>query len=256
MSKLLAVILTKNEVDHIGECLATLQWTDGAMLQDSFSDDGTVEVAEALGATVFQEKFVNFSMTRNSALANAASMGATWVLFVDADERVPPQLATEILNHLSQSGSQAVGWWIPRYNIMWGHTMRGGGWYPDHQLRLLKVDAVQYDPNRQVHELAELTGPADYLKEHLLHYNYNSLAHFREKQYKYTNLAANILYEKGITPKPWRYITMPLREFHRRYIKLHGYKDGWHGLQLCALMSWYEFLTYFRLKQMLSLNEK
>ncbi|MDM8520548.1 glycosyltransferase family 2 protein [Anaerolineales bacterium HSG6] len=252
MNRLIAVVLTKNEVAHIGECLATLQWTDGIMVQDSFSDDGTVDVAEAVGATVFQDKFVNFSIARNNALAHAASLGATWVLFVDADERVPPALATEILHRLPSN--QAVGWWIPRYNNMWGHTMRGGGWYPDHQLRLLKVDAVQYDPHRQVHELAELAGSEDYLKEHLIHYNYNSLSHFQQKQHQYTNFAAKILYKNGTTPKPWRYITMPLREFNRRYIKLHGYKDGWRGFQLCMLMGWYEFLTYFRLRKLYRSN--
>lgn len=248
MSKLIAAILTKNAVEHIGACLATLQWTDGVILEDGFSDDGTVELAQALGATVYQNKFVNFSVSRNKALANAQALGAEWLLFIDADERVTPELALEICRILPHS--RAVGWWLPRYNDMWGHIMRGGGWYPDHQLRLLKVGAAYYDPQRQVHELAILSGEADYLTGHLLHYNYDSLTHFRQKQERYTDFEAQILYKKGIRPKPWRYLTMPLREFWRRYATLAGYKDSWRGLQLCGLMSWYTYLTYRRLRQL------
>jgi hypothetical protein len=133
---------------------------------------------------------------------------------------------------------------------MWGHTMRGGGWYPDHQLRLMQVDAARYDSERQVHEIVVLDGEEGYLKEHMLHYNYDSLQQFIAKQDRYIDLEAKILQEKGIRAKPWTYITMPLREFNRRYIALQGYKDGWVGLQVCGLMSWYMFETYLRLRKL------
>ncbi len=128
--------------------------------------------------------------------------------------------------------------------------MRGGGWYPDYQLRLMRLEAARYDPEREVHEIVILDGPADYLKEHLIHYNYDSLAQFKFKQGRYLDFEAKILKDKGIRPKPWTYLTMPLREFRRRYFLLGGYKDGWVGLQLCSLMSWYTFITYVRLKQL------
>jgi hypothetical protein len=247
-NKIVAAILTKNEAAHIGDCLKTLQWADDVLLDDSFSDDGTVEIAQALGAKIVQSKFVNFSVARNNALESARSLGATWVLFVDADERVTPELAAEI-RRVTQMGD-VVGWWLPRYNVMWGHTMRGGGWYPDHQLRLLKADAAHYDPNRQVHEVAALDGPDGYLKEHLIHYNYESLAQFKRKQSRYIEFEASILKEKGVRAKPWSYLTMPLREFYRRYVTLAGYRDGLVGLQLCGLMGWYMFLTYWRLRKL------
>jgi hypothetical protein len=250
--KILAAILTKNEANHIGNCLATLQWTNGVILEDSFSDDSTIEIARALEATIFQSPFANFSVARNNALENARQLGADWLFFVDADERVTPVLALEILEILSiiPDDNDVAGWWVPRYNVMWGHTMQGGGWYPDHQLRLLKVGAARYDPQRQVHELAELDGVAGYLREHLLHYNYDSLSHFQQKQNRYADFEAEILREKGIRPKSWTYLTMPAREFYRRYVSLGGYKDGWRGVQLCGLMSWYMFLTYTRLKRL------
>lgn len=248
MTKIIATILTKNEARHIGDCLKSVQWADEITVEDSFSTDGTVEIAQKLRARVFQSEFVNFAVARNNALKNAQELGGEWIFFIDADERVTPELAEEIRRVATESDT--CGWWVPRYNIMWGHTMRGGGWYPDCQLRLMKIDAAHYNPEREVHEIVILDGPTGTLKEHLIHYNYDSLAQFRKKQDRYINFEAKILKDKGIRAKPWTYITMPLREFHRRYIKLEGYRDGWVGLQVCALMSWYMFVTYLRLRKL------
>ncbi|MCL4301881.1 MAG: glycosyltransferase family 2 protein [Anaerolineae bacterium] len=248
MTKIIAAILTKNEARHIGDCIKSVQWADAVILEDSFSDDGTVEIAKDLGVQVFQNEFVNFAVARDTALKNAQALQGEWILFIDADERVTPELAEEI-RRVTQD-SRAVGWWAPRYNIMWGHTMRGGGWYPDYQLRLMRIDAARYDPERQVHEIVLLDGQADYLKEHLIHYNYDSLTQFKFKQDRYIDFEAKILKKKGIRAKPWTYLTMPLREFRRRYISLGGYQDGWVGLQVCSLMSWYMFITYLRLRKL------
>ncbi|MEW5957200.1 MAG: glycosyltransferase family 2 protein [Chloroflexota bacterium] len=248
MTKLVAAILTKNEARHIGDCIKSVQWADTVIIEDSFSDDGTVEIAGKLGARVYQNPFVNFAAARNRALDNTRQLGAEWVLFIDADERATPELAGEIQQAINNP--ETTGWWMPRCNVMWGHTMRGGGWYPDHQLRLLRVEAAHYDPERQVHEIVILTGQAGYLKEHLIHYNYDSLAQFKFKQNRYIDFEAKILKEKGIRAKPWTYLTMPWREFYRRYVALQGYKDGWVGLQVCSLMSWYMFVTYFRLRRL------
>jgi hypothetical protein len=114
----------------------------------------------------------------------------------------------------------------------------------------MKIEAARYDPEREVHEIVILDGEAGYLKEHLIHYNYDSLAHFKAKQNRYMDFEAKILKDKGIKARPWTYVTMPLREFKRRYISLGGYRDGLVGLQLCLLMSWYMFLTYVRLRRL------
>lgn len=245
MSKIAVAILTKNEARHIGDCLKAVQWADVVTLEDSFSTDGTIEIAQQLGARVIQSEFINFAVARNNALENAKMLGVEWLFFVDADERVTPELAEEIRQVIKKA--ETVGWWVPRYNVLWGHIMQGGGWYPDYQLRLMKVRAAHYDPEREVHEVATLAGPADYLKQHLIHYNYDSLTHFKRKQNRYIDFEAKILKDKGVRAKPWTYLTMPVREFRRRYISLAGYKDGWVGLQVCSLMSWYMFLTYVRL---------
>lgn len=248
MPKIIAVILAKNEADHIAACIDSVQWADAVMLADSHSDDGTVETAAQKGALIYQHDFVNFSVNRNLALKDAQAEGADWVFFIDADERATPELAAEV-RQVTETRPEA-GWWIPRYNVMWGHTLRGGGWYPDAQLRLLKVDRASYDPTREVHEIVQLQGNAGTLKAHFIHYNYDSLAHFYAKQSRYLEFEAQILHKQGIRAKPWTYLTMPLREFYRRYVRLQGYKDGVVGLQLCGLMAWYMLQTYLRLRRL------
>lgn len=247
MPKLIAVILTKNEARHIGECVRSVDWADGVLLSDSFSEDKTVEIACQLGAEVVQRPFVSFAEQRNSALADAGARGAEWVFFIDADERATPALAEEIRRAVL--GSHA-GWWVPRYNYILGHRMRGGGWYPDTQLRLLQVDRARYDPARQVHETVILDGDSGTLHEHLIHYNYDSLRQFRSKQGRYLVLEARMLQARGIRPRPWSAVSMPLREFWRRYASLRGYRDGWVGLLLCGLMGWYMFNTYRQLNRL------
>jgi hypothetical protein len=253
MNKIIATILTKNEAHHIGDCIRSVQWADQIIVEDTHSSDGTVEIAREMGVHVVQNEFINFAVARNKALKNAKTRGGDWIFFIDADERATPALAEEI-RHVTKE-DRAPGWWVPRHNIMWGHTVRGGGWYPDYQLRLMKIDAARYDPEREVHEIVILDGQADYLREHLIHYNYNSLAQFKRKQNRYIDFEAKILKDKGIRAKPWTYLTMPLREFRRRYFTLSGYKDGWVGLQLCSLMSWYTFITYWRLRRLYSSTE-
>jgi hypothetical protein len=245
MPTLLAVILTRNEERNIRDCIQSVSWADGVLISDSYSEDGTPHIACQMGATVVQHPFVNFAEQRNLALADAQAAGAEWVLFIDADERATPELAREISGVL-QHGTPS-GWWVPRFNYIMGHKMRGGGWYPDHQLRLLRVGCAHYDPTREVHEVVVLDGEAGYLREHLIHYNYDTLAQFRAKQNRYQELETRILYKEGVQLRPWTFLSMPLREFWRRYVVLKGYRDGWVGLLLCGLMGWYTFRSYQRL---------
>lgn len=245
MPRLVAAILTKNVALHIGECIQSVAWADAVLVSDSYSDDGTAEIARQMGASVVQHPFVNFAAQRNMALDDARAMGAEWVFFIDADERCTPELAAEI-SRVVQGGT-AAGWWVPRYNYIMGRQMRGGGWYPDHQLRVLQVGRAHYDPARAVHEVVILDGQAGYLQEHLIHYNYDTLSQFQTKQGRYQALEAQVLYQQGVRPRPWTYLSMPVREFWRRYVKLKGYQDGWVGLLLCGLMGWYTLGAYLRL---------
>ena len=246
--ELAAVVLTKNEERHIEDCLDSLDWADVQVVFDDFSTDRTPELARARGAQVLSHALENFAAQRDAALR---AVEADWILFVDADERVGPALADEIRRVIRYEGDQArTGWWIPRHNYMIGHRMRGGGWYPDHQLRLLRRECACYDPAHPVHETVILDGEAGYLAHHLIHYNYDTVAQFRRKMGRYTHFEAQILREQGARVRPWTYVTMPLREFWRRFVTLRGYRDHVYGLLFCGLMGWYTFLTYWRLHRL------
>ncbi len=246
--QVVAVVLAHDEERHIGECLDSLAWADERLVVDDFSTDRTAELARDRGARVVQHALENFAAQRNRALSIA---GAEWVLFVDADERVTLELAAEVRQVIAYEDDRARnGWWIPRHNYMIGHRMRGGGWYPDRQLRLLRRGKAHYDPARPVHEVVILEGEAGTLENPFIHYNYDTVAQFRRKMGHYTGYEAQILYEQGVQLRPWSTLLMPLREFWRRFVTLRGYRDHVYGLLFCGLMGWYTFITYRRLGQL------
>ncbi len=244
---LAAVILTYNEARHIADCIASLKFADQVIVFDSFSTDNTVELARASGAEVIQHHFEDYAQQRNAAL-DAVKGHVDWVLFVDADERISPALADEVRAAIADDSK--AGFKIPRHNFIFGNLTLGAGWYPDYQLRLLRVGAAQYDPAKRVHEVVVLQWGEGTLNEPIIHHNYQDARQFRDKQRRYTSYDARILYEQGIRPKPQNYVLQPLRHFRWRFITLKGYGDGLHGLRLSLLMSWYEFRKYLILTRL------
>ncbi len=238
--QLTAVILTFNEEPHIQPCIESLTWADRVVVFDSFSQDETVTLAQAAGAEIHQSKFENYAQQRNAALA---IISTDWLFFVDADERGTPELAAEIRQVMDTRTE--CGWYVPRRNYIFGKLTRGAGWYPDYQLRLFRHGRVHYE--RPVHEIAVVEGEIGYLQNSLIHHNYRDLAHFQAKQQAYTSYDASILKADGIRPKPHNYILQPLRQFYWRYVTLHGYRDGLHGLRLSLYMAHYERVKYCKL---------
>ncbi|MFP4322144.1 MAG: glycosyltransferase family 2 protein [Anaerolineales bacterium] len=246
MSQLAAIVLTRNEARHIQDCLATLSFADQIIVFDSLSTDDTQRLARDAGAQVIEHPFQDYAHQRNAALEASS---ADWVLFVDADERVSEALAAEITRVLD--APQHTGYWIPRHNYIFGKLTRHTGWYPDYQMRLLHRDTARYDLTRPVHELVILkNGEAGYFSEPLVHYNYDTVAQFHEKQRRYAAFDAHMLYKEGIRPKPYTPYTQAVRHFKWRFGDLHGYRDGWHGLRLSALMAWYEYRKYRHLQDL------
>ncbi len=243
---LVAVVLTFNEARHIRECLDCLDFADQVLVLDSFSSDGTPELARDAGARVEQRRFRDYADQRNYALELLRDE-ADHVLFVDADERVRPELATEIQAALS-AWPGGTAWRIPRHNIIFGRLTLHAGWFPDYQTRLLKGGCVRYDPERPVHELVQLEEEPGTLEQPLLHYNYDSLRQFMRKQRDYSERAAGMRHAQGEQASLRDLFLQPLHHFRWRYVTLQGYREGWHGLRLCLLMAWYEFQTIRRLR--------
>ncbi|PJF25225.1 MAG: glycosyltransferase family 2 protein, partial [Phototrophicales bacterium] len=131
---LTAIILTYNEEGHISDCLNSVRFADQVIVFDSFSTDHTVSRANQAGAQVIQRRFDDYAHQRNAALEAAQT---DWVLFVDADERISPELQNEIQTALVNPTAAAFR--IPRHNYIFGRLTKGAGWYPDYQMRLLCV---------------------------------------------------------------------------------------------------------------------
>lgn len=231
--KITATVIAQNEAAHIEGCLASLMWADARLVVDGGSVDETI--ARSSGATVLQRPFDTFARQRNYALDHIET---EWVLFVDADERVEPALATEVREAIAQ---EPVGYWVPRKNLMLGRWVRHAGWWPDYQLRLFRRDAGRYDQVRDPHEVLDLKGTVGYLSEPLLHYNYRSIGEMFARQERYARREARSLAAQGARPRLKSYLGRPAREFWRRYVGLEGYKDGALGVLLGVVMAWYEY---------------
>jgi len=260
MTKLAAIVLTKNEEQYLDECLASLAWADRRVVFDSFSTDRTCEIAREHGAEVMQHPFSDYASQRNAAMQ---AVDADWIFFVDADERATPELAEEIRQIVgvealagSVAGDPAkastpegrpgeiVGWHVPRHNYLFGKLTRGAGYWPDYQMRLLKRGSARYD--RPASEIVELDGQSGYLQNALLHYNYETVAQFRQKQTFRIDYEATNLHRRGEKCKFYSPYYMTLRHFWWRYVTLQGYRDGLHGLRLCLLLAYYFGYRYYK----------
>ncbi len=247
MTELSLVVLARNEEQHIADCLDTLQWGDELLVVDDLSTDHTAALAQERGARVVQHPLVNFAAQRDFALSVAQGR---WVFFVDADERATPALAAEIRQVIQHDSP--VGWWVPRRNIIMGRWIRGAGWSPDYQLRLMQRDKARYDPDRPVHELVIFPagGEIGYLKNPLTHYNYDRWRDFIARNDRYATLEAEARWRQGLRTRPHNLILQPLREFRRRYVTLQGYQDGVVGLLLCLFLAYFDGVAYWRLWQL------
>ncbi|WP_322513728.1 glycosyltransferase family 2 protein, partial [Chloroflexus sp.] len=163
MACLSIAIIARDEARHIAGCLRSVAGLsdDVVVIVDAQTRDETAAIAADHGARVLIEPWRGFSAQRNLALQRCRG---EWVLFVDADERLTPELFVELATLMYHGPPAAMaGYRIPRYNLFFGQRLRGGGWYPDYQLRLLRRNAAWYDEGVAVHEVATLRGASSEL---------------------------------------------------------------------------------------------
>ncbi len=174
MSLPLSVLVpTLDEELNLPDCLDSLQWADEVFVVDSFSKDRTLEIARARGAHVVQHAFESYSRQKNWALDNLPFRNE-WVLIVDADERVTPELRCEVEQVLVSSTAAFEGYYVNRRFIFLGTWVRHAGWYPSWNLRLFRHRLGRYD-DREVHEHIVLNGGVGYLRNDLLHFDKRGL---------------------------------------------------------------------------------
>jgi glycosyltransferase involved in cell wall biosynthesis len=222
-------IITFNEEANIVRTLESVKGiADEIIIVDSGSTDATLALAQARGAKVFVEPWKGFALQKNSSLAKANS---DWVLSLDADEEVSPELAQSILSLLrSGSAPEYNGYMMNRRNIYFGTWLKRCGYYPDPKLRLVKRGTTQFEL-RPVHEDMKMTGKKGRLQGDLFHHAYKNLEDFLEHQNRYSSLGAEMVVAKSKAGFSFVNIVLrPLVRFLYSYFFRGGFLDGKVGL--------------------------
>lgn len=248
MIKLSVVISAFNEEKKIVDCLESVSFADEIIVVDNESSDRTADLSKKYATKVYsQPNNLMLNVNKNYGFSKATG---EWILSLDADERITPDLADEIKKVISPHPDplpqerETVGYWIPRKNVIFGKWMQHTGWYPDLNLRLFKQGKGKF-PEKHVHEKIEVKGKTESLTEPMIHYNYETIAQFIHKHMIiYAPNEAEQLLKQGYEFNFIDAIRFPFNEFLSRYFAREGYKDGFHGLVISLLLGFYHLMIF------------
>lgn len=229
-SNITAVIIARDAAATIGECVRALRFCDRILVAENGSSDRTAELARAAGAEVESVTWEGYGRTKNRLLQR---ISAGWVLSIDADEIVSPELALEIRAAISRPEA-AAGYWLSRRNYFLGRPINHCGWSPDWQLRLVRAGAALFT-ERPVHEALQVQGPTGRLAGLLDHFSYRSLDDYLARLNRYTSLAAQERLDRGQRFSVLRLLFDPAWTWIKMFLLKAGWRDGFAGFALCAL---------------------
>ncbi|MFD0963013.1 glycosyltransferase [Pseudofulvibacter geojedonensis] len=248
-----ALVITYNEEKNIDDLIENLSFTDEIIIVDSFSTDKTIEKIKSHdNVKLITNKFQNFSNQRNFALEHASH---DWVLFIDADERVTPNLKQEIIETVNSSSKEIIAYEMYRKFFFKRELIRFSGWQTDKVFRLYKKQAVTYKKDLLVHELLDIKGSTGIFKHKLLHYSFDSYEEYKSKMTQYAKLRAKELYIKKLRPNAYHFYFKPFYRFVNHFIIRLGFLDGKKGAIVSYLSAYYVKQRYVELKKMYR-NEK
>lgn len=243
------ILITRDEEANIADCLASVAFASEIVVVDSGSTDRTVELAQAAGAKVVRTgDWPGFGAQKNRALAQATK---TWVLSIDADERVTPALRDEILTAIGGAGSRFDAWDMPRRSSFCGRYMSHSGWYPDRVTRLFRRERARFSDDL-VHERVVVDGAVGRLRNDLLHATYPDLETMLQKLDRYSTASARAMHEQGRRSTLAGAIARGLWAFVRTYVLRLGFLDGRLGFVLAlsiAETTYYKYLKLWLLGQ-------
>ena len=242
MPKLSVTVITKNEAADIGAALASVSWADEIVVVDSHSTDDTVAIARQHTPHVVVRDWNGYIDQKNHAAALASH---DWILSLDADERVTPELAQEIQARMAGSPPEAA-FRIPRVTWHLGRWVRTTDWYPDYQLRLYDRRTAEWT-GKYVHEAVMVHGTIGQLRGELQHYAYRDISDHLETIDRYTTLAARQMYEAGRHGGVMHVVGHPPLAFLRNYLARGGIRDGLPGFIISACNAYYVFLKFAKL---------
>lgn len=234
--KISVVIAAKNEESMLPDCIRSVKrFADDVVVVDDMSTDRTVEVAKKMGARVFKRELDGFSTQKNFGVSKAKN---DWVLILDADERATKGLADELVKLRPQKGTAAYD--INFKNHIGKKWIRYGGLYPDPHTRLFDRRHANYGA-REIHEILEVDGNIDKLKNDIVHYTYADVGEYMRKVEKYAKLEAS-------WAEPRRYRS-GLKVFISKFIIEKGFKDGIMGLISALLLGYYQVILVYEQKK-------
>jgi len=236
-------VITRDAGGQLAECLASAPFAGEIVVVDSGSRDDTVEIARRCGARVVVQPWLGFGPQKNFAVAQAAH---DWVLCLDADERITPELGASIQSALAQA-PVAAAFAVARRNRFLGRWLRHGEGYPDWIVRLFDRRRARWT-DEPVHENVAASGPVARLSGDLLHASAESLDAYVAKQNHYTTLQAAAMHARGERAGGMRLVASPLARFLRFYVVRLGFLDGVPGLVHIAIGCFASFMKYAKLR--------
>jgi glycosyltransferase involved in cell wall biosynthesis len=240
-----AIIIAKNEELMIANCIEALRWCKEIVVIDNGSNDGTAKLAEALGARVIGFGSADFSKVRNEGLHRSKT---DWVFYVDADERVSPELAKEILVNIETETGDVFK--MKRENICYGYKLSHGGWDKDFVTRVFKKSALE-GWQGAIHESPIFKGKVVELKNHLVHLTHRSTASNLRKSAEWTGIEAELLYKAGISQVTlFTFFRKGIMEFVRRAFLKGGQRDGMVGFVEALVQGMNKIMVYIQVWEM------
>lgn len=242
-----AVILARNEEHNIRFCLETVRWCDEIVLVDMESSDRTVAIAREYTDRIFSHETVSaFDIAKKFAAEQASG---EWVLLIDADEMIPPPLADSLQSLVRENRWDVIE--IPFQHYIMGAWVQNSGWGYTPLPRLFRKGVVRFEKTIHGYMHVEQTARVRRLEPiedgSIVHFNYTDSSHFIEKLNRYTSVEAEHLHERKVLFSYRSLFAAAAREFHGRYVKGKGYRDGVRGFALSAMMAFYRVLTHIKL---------
>ena len=247
-----AVLITYNEDIHINAVLENVKFADEIIIVDSFSTDGTIDkIKQHPYVKLIQRPFENYTDQKSYALEQATN---DWVLFLDADERVPDHLRNEILETVNSKEASADAYYFYRIFMFKNKVLRFSGWQRDKNYRLFKKSKAHFAQDRIVHETLVVDGQSGVLKNKLIHYSYRNYEDYKGKMIKYGQMKAVEEFKKDYSPNLYHFIFRPFYKFFNHYILSFGVLDGKKGFIICYLNALGVYARYKELKRLRNLS--
>jgi glycosyltransferase involved in cell wall biosynthesis len=234
-----AIIVCLNEEDNIRACLESVSWCDEIVVIDARSTDRTLEIVQEFSDRIFVRDWPGYREQKQFALDQAR---LEWVLNIDADERVSPELRAEIQRELSDGAPGIDGFYIPRLVHYLGRWWYRGGWYPDYRLRLFRRQKAKWG-GVNPHEKVLIQGPTRRLSGSLLHFTYADVSQHLVTINRLTDISAvEVLKRKRVSRH--KLVIRPAWRFFRSLIVDRGILEGWPGFFVAATAAFYVYLKY------------